>query len=397
MPQSGPFRGGATTRLMTTMPLTRPIAIAVLALIAACTALTAQTPEDVPQVRVTTETSGTSTRVIVTAPRPLPARVRATERGVEVVFDAGVQLAPERQWVADGVLEHWRAEGDRRLVLATGEGFERHETFELRNPWRLVVELRGRHVAGGGATGSTQPRQGPIVVIDPGHGGAEEGAIGPSGTKEKDLTLDLARRLAAVLERDGAVDAILTREDDRHVPLDARTALANQHRAQLFVSIHLNASRGRSASGAETYYLAIDATDDEARTLAALENRAYQATVEPASVEPPDPGDRSLELILWDLAQNQYLAESSRLAESVQRQLNALAGTRNRGVRQAPFRVLMGATMPAILVEVGFISNPAEETRMKDGAHRDRIVEAIARAIGEYRSGLEQVAQAGSR
>jgi N-acetylmuramoyl-L-alanine amidase len=189
--------------------------------------------------------------------------------------------------------------------------------------------------------------------------------------------------LKPLLEKHG-VTVVLTRDEDRVLPLDDRTAIANQNRAELFVSIHVNASKRKSALGAETYFLSTDATDDEARTLAALENKAYapQQVATPASGGP----DRGLELILWDLAQNSYLAESSRLAERVQHEMNTLAGTKDRGVRQAPFRVLMGATMPAILVEAAFISNPAEESRLKDAAAKDKIAEAIARAIVEYRT-----------
>ena len=150
--------------------------------------------------------------------------------------------------------------------------------------------------------------------------------------------------------------------------------MANHNRADLFVSIHLNASRRRDAYGAETYFLSADATDDEARILAGLENRADGRPDGETPSLPPDAKRRGLDLVLWDLAQNQYLAESSALAEAVQRELNVLTGTRDRGVRQAPFRVLMGATMPAILVEVGFISNPDE---------------ALARAVREFREGLE--------
>jgi len=208
---------------------------------------------------------------------------------------------------------------------------------------------------------------------------------------EKDVVLDIARRLKTLLERDGTT-VVLTRDDDRLVPLDERTAVANQNRAELFVSIHLNSAPMRSAFGAETYFLSPDATDDEARTLAALENRAY-APDDEAGTPPATDG---LELILWDLAQNRYLAESARLAEEVQREMNALVGTRDRGVRQAPFTVLMGATMPAILVEVGFVSNPEEESKLRDTAYRDRVAEALHRALATFRQVAAPAARPGS-
>jgi N-acetylmuramoyl-L-alanine amidase len=208
------------------------------------------------------------------------------------------------------------------------------------------------------------------------------------------VTLDLARRLKSALQTDPTVAVVLTRDGDRLVPLDERTGVANHNRADLFLSIHLNSAKGRKTLGAETYFLSADATDDEARTLAALENRAT-GSAEPTRVAPSvsEPG---IELVLWDLAQNEHLARSSRLAESVQAELNALAGTRNRGVRQAPFRVLQGAMMPAILVEVGFISNPEEEASFRSEEHKDRVVESVSRAIARFRTELVSLEGPGS-
>jgi N-acetylmuramoyl-L-alanine amidase len=153
--------------------------------------------------------------------------------------------------------------------------------------------------------------------------------------------------------------------------------------------VHLNASPRTNARGAETYFLSSEATDDEARTLAALENRAYG--VDKKDVKPNGDGEsRNLELVLWDLAQNQYLAESSLLGERVQRNLDALSGIRDRGVRQAPFRVLMGATMPSVLVEVGFISNPAEEERFRNLGYRNQVVNAMANSVREFFADLDR-------
>jgi N-acetylmuramoyl-L-alanine amidase len=211
---------------------------------------------------------------------------------------------------------------------------------------------------------------------------------------EKQITLRLARRLQRALERGNpSISVVLTRDEDRLVGLDERTAIANHNKADLFVSIHLNASPRARAAGAETYFLSTDATDDEARILAALENEAATG-----SAARPDQrvGQGSLDLVLWDLAQNQYLAESSALAESIQRHLNRLTGTRSRGVRQAPFRVLMGAMMPAVLVEVGFISNPDEEELFRSPRYEARVVEAIATAIEEFLLNLERYAAPGS-
>jgi len=284
---------------------------------------------------------------------------------------------------------------DRTLSLDTGSRYDRYETFELRNPFRLVLDLKPAPRKGDRRVPSDSPsRPSTIIVLDPGHGGVEHGAVGPTGLREKEVALTLARRLKRALEkRDRSISVVLTRDEDRLVGLDERTAIANHNQADLFLSIHLNASRRSRATGAETYYLSTRATDDEARILAGLENR-------PGGDEAAPPDQRveqgSLDLVLWDLAQNQYLAESSALAESIQRHLNHLTGTRNRGVRQAPFRVLMGAMMPAVLVEVGFISNPAEEDLLRTSSYRTLVVEAMATAVEEFLRNLERYAAPGS-
>ncbi len=217
------------------------------------------------------------------------------------------------------------------------------------------------------------------VVIDPGHGGAENGAVGPGGVVEKELTLDVARRVAALLRAEG-LEVTLTREGDDDVALDTRAGIANNRRADLFVSLHANAARQARAHGAETFFLSQDSTDDAARTTAALENDAAGISV----VEAQQDGE--LPLILWDLAQTQYLRESSRLAETIQARLNEALGLKDRGVRQAPFRVLVGATCPAVLVELGFLSNPDEEKLLASPDHRRRLAEALTAAIRDFRA-----------
>ncbi|MBP1611612.1 MAG: putative N-acetylmuramoyl-L-alanine amidase [Acidobacteria bacterium] len=223
------------------------------------------------------------------------------------------------------------------------------------------------------------------VVIDPGHGATEDGAIGPSGLKEKDLALDMARRLAALLKADG-FEVVLTREGDDGPTLDQRAEIANVQRADVFISLHANASRSSKARGAETYFLSRDATDDAARTVAAIENDAAGVNGDRTAGAAGGEGDAAIPLILWDMAQTIYLEQSSRLAEIVQRELNGALGITDRGVRQAPFRVLVGATMPAVLVELGFLTNPEEEKRLADGEYRRKLSEALAAALRQYRA-----------
>ncbi len=343
-----------------------------------CTAALAAGP--IP-VKISADTSGASSRVVLTFAKKVPCEVVEDAGHVKVVCDAAIVADPASGTLDDAILKSFGPEGDRTIVFATGRGYRSVDTFELKNPTRLVIDLQGTRAAEAVPVPAAPKKALPVIVLDPGHGGVETGAIGPTGLQEKDLTLDLARRLKVLLERQG-VTVVLTRDEDRVLPLDDRTAIANHNRAILFISIHLNASKRKSAVGAETYFLATAATDAEARTLAGLENKAYEspdAAATPAtSATAPD---RGLELILWDLAQNSFLVESSRLAEAIQTELNTATGVRDRGVRQAPFRVLMGATMPAILIEAGFISNPEEEARFKDDAYKDKVAEAIARAV----------------
>jgi N-acetylmuramoyl-L-alanine amidase len=349
---------------------------AMLALAIATAALAA----DPAPVKVSIDTSGSSTRVVLTLPKKVACAVAEDAGRIKVTCDTAIAPDPANGTVDDAILRGFGPDGDRSLMLTTGRGYTRLDTFELRNPTRLVLDLQGSRTGKAAATPAVPPKALPVIVLDPGHGGVETGAVGPSGLEEKALTLDLAMRLKSRLERQGTT-VVLTRDDDRVLPLDDRTAIANHNRAILFISIHLNASKRKSAVGAETYFLAAGATDDEARTLAGLENKAYEPPDSSAQANPSAAPDHGLELILWDLAQNSFLVESSRLAEAVQSELNSATGVRDRGVRQAPFGVLMGATMPAILIEAGFISNPDEESRFKDDAYKDRVVDAIARAV----------------
>ncbi|HJZ13107.1 MAG TPA: N-acetylmuramoyl-L-alanine amidase, partial [Acidobacteriota bacterium] len=226
-----------------------------------------------------------------------------------------------------------------------------------------------------------------VIVLDPGHGGTETGAKGSEGAFEKDIVMGIARRLKSILESGTGARVILTRDGDKSVTLDDRTALANNNKADLFISIHANATIRGYAKGAETYFLSSQASDDESRNIAALENNAIGLN-ETAAV------DEDLQLILWDMAQTEYLTESSQLAEMIQQELNEALGISNRGIKQAPFRVLMGAMMPAVLIEVGFINNPAEERLMKSADYQTKIATAIYRSIQRFQSArIEQSSQ----
>jgi N-acetylmuramoyl-L-alanine amidase len=279
--------------------------------------------------------------------------------------------------------------GQQEIQLVLAPGTEA-EDYTLREPFRLVFDVyrKAPKAAPQIASPTLGQRSDDIrtIVIDPGHGGSEDGAIGPSGTAEKDITLTLARTLRTRLEERMPVRVVLTRTEDADLPLDTRTALANQQKADLFISLHLNSNHHPGAQGAETFFSSLEASDEYAAQSAASENLATGSSS----------GDPlyDLQLILWDLAQSRYLAESQRFASLVQDELNEALGLRNRGVKQAPFRVLMGAAMPAVLVECGFLSNPKEEQKLLDPAYRAQLIDALVRAVLRYRAQLTGVAEA---
>jgi N-acetylmuramoyl-L-alanine amidase len=225
------------------------------------------------------------------------------------------------------------------------------------------------------------------VVIDPGHGGDVDvegvrgpGARGPGGTFEKHVTLTVARLLKSALEARLGVRALLTREDDRTVYLDERAAFANNNKADLFISLHLNASVSQKPSGAEVFFLSLDGYSPEARRVAQMEGAVLPTATG---------GDRTIEMMLWEMAQLQHLEQSAVVADLVEQMLRARVKMSPRAIQQAPFRVLVGANMPAVLVELGFISNPDEEKLLGAHAYQMRLVDALVDAVGRYRAQLE--------
>jgi len=245
----------------------------------------------------------------------------------------------------------------------------------LADPNRVILEVGAVRPTPTPAPARVVQRTGPRpIVIDPGHGGTDLGATSNGGSAEKHLVFSIADRLSRVLSERGHT-VRLTRSGDEGRALTDRTAMANRMDATVFVSLHANASTVASVSGAETYYMSLDesATDEQALATARLENRAGEKD-RPSGID----------LILWDLAQAEVLNESAELALAVQERLNQRLGLRDRGVKQAPFAVLTGATMPAILVEVGFLSNPDEANLLASGEHQQRLAEAIALGIDDF-------------
>ncbi len=229
------------------------------------------------------------------------------------------------------------------------------------------------------ASPGDQPAKFKTIVIDPGHGGIETGAKGKFGALEKDITLAIGLKLKAIIEKNLAFRVFMTRDKDMDVSLENRSALANNHKADLFISVHANGSPRKNSHGSETYFLSQNATDEEARRLAYLENTSGALE---GRIDEDDKDD--IKLILWDLAQASYLKQSSQLAERIQAGLNALLGTADRGVKQAPFKVLSGAACPAVLVETAFISNPEEEKELGTEEFQDSVAQAIYLSLVEY-------------
>lgn len=220
-----------------------------------------------------------------------------------------------------------------------------------------------------------------LVVIDPGHGGVDPGARGPGGEREKDITLAVAREVARILRQDPSLEVRMTRDRDTLIALRDRPRMANRWRGEerpaLFLSIHANAHRQRSVVGYETYFLS-EAKTEDARRVAEMENAAQQYE------EQDDRPSTDLGFILNDLRQNYYLRESSSWAEMIQRRLGAVLPGPDRGVKQAAFVVLDGAFMPAVLVEIGFITNSREAALIAGGEGQKRIARSLAEAVRDF-------------
>ncbi len=218
------------------------------------------------------------------------------------------------------------------------------------------------------------------VVLDPGHGGHDVGTHGPSGYYEKDLALDVAQRLGMLIEQDLGSEVIFTRSDDTFIPLEERTRIANDHKADLFLSIHANSSPYRAAAGVETYILNFT-TSKTALDLAARENASSERSI------------YDLQDLLQKIALRDKVDESREFASRLQTSLSVLSkssneGAKNRGVKKAPFVVLIGASMPSVLAEIGFLSNASDEALLRRPEHRQKIAEALYKGIAAYANTL---------
>jgi len=304
--------------------------------------------------------------------------------------------------VEDGLLKQIRIgqySADVVRVVLDMHSLRAHNAFLLPDPYRLVVDVQGQKAPENNVAKETPARKAPAsrkpelkekvpapsaavhggirkIVLDPGHGGKDPGAVGIGGRAEKDIVLNIAKKLAVKLRNEMGIQVVLTRKDDRYVPLENRTAIANAEEADLFISLHMNASANSEAKGVETYYLD-NTTDEAALRLAARENGTARKSVS------------DLQFILSDMTQNMKLEDSITLAHRLQHSaVSGMAKTigdvKDLGVKKALFYVLVGARMPSVLVEMFFITNPIEGRSMGQESAQDSMVEALMQGIQKY-------------
>lgn len=353
------------------------------------------------------------TRVVLQLDREAEFHKEILQNPDRIYFDLkNTQVPPElagKTYDVNGLfIRRIRVAENRPDVVRVVLDFDRiadHTVFALYDPFRIVIDTRGekkpRPQSAPEATQAAEKAAGPDeaqapsptiqgswtltrtlglkvgkVVLDPGHGGKDTGTIGPSGLREKDVVLDVALRLRRLLQDRLGVEVLMTREDDRFVPLEERTAIANQEGADLFVSIHANASRNRRANGVETYVLDFARTEAEIE-IASRENATAQRNI------------GELEDLLRKITLTDYNRESRELAETVQSKLvqhfqqNGHLQA-NRGVKQAPFIVLIGANMPSILTEIGFLSHSQTERSLAEEEVREQVAEGLFNGLTAY-------------
>jgi N-acetylmuramoyl-L-alanine amidase/type II secretory pathway predicted ATPase ExeA len=324
----------------------------------------------------------------------------------------GLKTVPGSNGLLQGVRASQFSDDVVRLVL-DADGAKEYSAQLLPDPYRLVIEVHSQSstnpsLASAAATQNALPAESALptlahdpqpflsrelglkisrIAIDPGHGGYDTGSKGPQGLLEKDLCLDVAMRLGQLIEEHFAgAEVVYTRKDDRRVSLEERTSIANAANADLFISIHANSSDFREARGAETYYLSL-ATSPQSRELATRENASAQSSL------------HDLSDLVAKIARNDKIAESKLLAVDIQNTLSQRlqlvnGGEKNRGVKQAPFVVLTGANMPAVLSEISFVSNASDESLLLESGQRQRVAEGLYRGIAAYLNGLQGVPHA---
>ncbi len=359
----------------------------------------------VPRVVVRQERAGAQTRLVFDiTPRTVPTITHEAGR-LLLRFDADAIDASLTQ-PAGGLVEAIQFADSKTLALDLAPEYASHRATSAPldgGGARVTLDLSP---AGASAPPPAQPRPSPpadapaavpagdwpglaagtspalrTVVIDPGHGGDDTGARGPGGTLEKDVTLDVARKLRSLIEGRLGIRVLLTRDEDRLVPLDERASIANNNKADLFLSLHANASPRSDARGAEVFYVSLDGYEGEAQR---------QVERPPARQLPAlGGGTREIRLTLWEMAQAAHLSESEVLAGFVEEELRRRVEMSARALQPAPLRVLVGANMPAVLVELAFITNADQEERLRSDDFTTTLAQALYDAVLRYRARLQ--------
>jgi len=356
-------------------------------------------PQNQPILKLSAKDHENYSRVTIQSSLPLSSSIEKSESYIFVKIRANTPFRIQRGSFRSQFIKSvgWSQGSDSYiLTIKTEHDNFSYDSFKVPNPPQLIIDIYPGGEQNQSRESDEKLEVKPIpererervdppaldpecIVIDPGHGGLETGAKGKFGTLEKDITLAISAKLSEIVRQTRASNVVLTRERDVDISLEDRSAIANNNKATLFISIHVNGSYRKGAAGPETYFLSKDATDEEARRLAFLENKS-EALENNIQADDED----VIKMILWDMAQTAYLKQSSQLAEDIQSELNLLWGTRNRGIKQAPFKVLTGVACPAVLVEVAFLSNPQEERKLLTEDYQRKVAEAIYNGLAKY-------------
>jgi N-acetylmuramoyl-L-alanine amidase len=355
----------------------------------------------VPRLSVRYEPAGAAGRLTIDATPRTASTVSQENEHVTVRFDADALDLPAPlmpPMPAGSLVQAVRMTEPVALAidLVPRTGGIKATSQPVDNTTRLIVDVLAPQAEAtppsaappGAATPPPPPSEVPpfgqpasairTVAIDPGHGGEDEGVKGAAGTKEKDIALAIARRAKAVLEARLGVRVLLTRDDDRNVPINERTSLANNNKADLFVSVHANASLRRSTAGLTIYSAAFDKESSEAA-----------GARHPERVPAFGGGLRDIEMVPWDLAQTRHLGQSTAFADTLRQQLQGKIPLASHPTDQAPLRVLESANMPAVLIEIGYLSNPEQEKVFTGEGFQGTFVQALYDAVVRYRDALQ--------
>lgn len=348
----------------------------------------------VPRIAGRVEGLGSLARVTMDIAPATPHTVAQDGNRLLIRFDADALDAALPSSPAPELIQGVRpGDGPAVVAIDLGPRFATFRTSDVpgdRGAGRLVIDVMAQtSEALPTQPAQPQPAQEPpslidlapagtlrTIVVDAGHGGTEEGARGPGGTFEKDVTLAVARRLKGALEARLGVRVILTRDLDATVGLDERAALANNNKADLFISLHANASVRPAVAGAEVFYLSLDEYGDAGQRVAQGDSESLPVF---------GGGTRDIEVILWEMAQARYIQESAALAQAVEASLRERVPMSARAIQQAPFRVLVGANMPAVFVEMGFITNAEQEKLLASDDFQNAIVQGLVESIARFR------------